>query len=231
MKVLNQKNDNCWASFVCGVTPAVLEALCDISIEPREEHMMSDIINDHGTFLTRPKEWGGFTGVKVVKLIIDNSQFKHEALATYIRTGINRNLYIFSTFQSDTCRLEPLICGSSISHFCDYCVHPSLKRPPYSCNQMFLLQLQSHCDQCLWTSLCKGEKDVPLVIKFQIKINTAISGLNYRRTRLPRWRWDVCTSVKRRLTTCARRVSRTRTNATSYWLSHSRLTMRRTAGW
>ena len=46
-------------SVMRGMTPAMLEALCDISIEPRDEHMMSDIINDHGTFLTSPKKLSG----------------------------------------------------------------------------------------------------------------------------------------------------------------------------
>ena len=34
------------SSVMHGVTPAVLEALCDITIEPRDEHMKSDIINE-----------------------------------------------------------------------------------------------------------------------------------------------------------------------------------------
>ena len=96
-----------------GVTPAILEALCDITIEPRDEHMIDDIINDHGTFLTSPKKVsGGLLGLN--RLIIDNSQFKHDALATcskgshtYIRTRINRNSYIFNTLQSNTYRIEP----------------------------------------------------------------------------------------------------------------------------
>ena len=52
------------SSVVRGVTPVMLEALCDITIEPRDKHMMSNIINDHGTFLTSPKSERRLLGLK-----------------------------------------------------------------------------------------------------------------------------------------------------------------------
>ena len=115
-----------------GMTPAMLEALCDITIELRDEHMMSDIINDHGTFLTSPKKLSGVKEVNHWQLTVQAWRVSHLLKGfTYTHIRINRNPYIFNTLQSDTCRLEHPVAYRSNLWTCqiyDHCVHLSFKR-------------------------------------------------------------------------------------------------------